>query len=98
MIKNYVIITSSQRNKQTRRLEKLDKRTKKEVRKMNGILKCFANGKQYNLVRENDTYKIYYDFGRVLFEICTNDEKTAIKSFKEFFGNNAQYERFFMGF
>jgi hypothetical protein len=65
---------------------------------MAAVLKCFANGKQYNLVEENDTFKIYYDFGRVLFEICTNDKKVAIQTFKDFFGKDAQYDRFYMGF
>ena len=65
---------------------------------MCGVLKCFLNGNQYNLVFENDTYKVYSDFGRVMFEICTNDEKLAIQQFKNFFGKNATYDKFYLGF
>lgn len=63
-----------------------------------GILKCFFNDKQYNLVRENDTFKIYYDFGRVLFEICTDNEQKAVEQFKSFFGKSATFEKFYLGF
>lgn len=65
---------------------------------MRGVLKCFSNGQQYNLVFENDTYKVYSDFGRVMFEICTNDKKLAIQQFKNFFGKNATYDKFYLGF
>lgn len=63
-----------------------------------GILKCFFNNNQYNLVRENNTFKIYCDFGRVLFEICTDDEQKAVEQFKDFFGKSATFEKFYFGF
>ena len=63
-----------------------------------GVLKCFYKGEQYNLVYENNTYKVYCDFGRVLFEICTDNEKNAIESFKNWFGKDAIYDKFYYGF
>lgn len=63
-----------------------------------GVLKCFCNGKQYNLVKEKDSFKIYCDFGRVLFEICTDDEQKAVEQFKNFFGKSATYDKFYFGF
>lgn len=63
-----------------------------------GVLKCYQNGAQYNLVAENGIFRVYSDFGRVLFEILTNDESAAVQSFRDFFGKNATYERFYLGF
>lgn len=63
-----------------------------------GILKAFYQGKQYNLVKENGTFKIYYDFGRVLFEICTDNEQIAVEQFKNYFGKGATFDKFYFGF
>lgn len=63
-----------------------------------GVLKCYKDGKQYNLVAENGVFRIYYDFGRVMFEILTDSESDAINTFKGFFGKNATYEKFYYGF
>lgn len=63
-----------------------------------GILKAFYQGKEYNPVKEDGTFKIYYDFGRVLFEICTDSEQIAIEQFKNYFGKGATFDKFYFGF
>lgn len=72
--------------------------TKTTEPRTRGVLKCYQNGGQYNLVAENGVFRVYSDFGRVLFEILTDDESAAVESFRNFFGKNATYEKFYFGF
>lgn len=70
---------------------------KSQNKSTRGVLKCYQNGGQYNLVAENGVFRVYSDFGRVLFEILTESEPDAINAFRDFFGKNATYERFCLG-
>lgn len=61
-----------------------------------GILKCFYNKRQYNLVYENKVFSIWTD-GRKFLDLCTNEEEKAVQDFKTMFSGGI-FSKFYCGF